>query len=513
MIMVMGVSDSLPRGNRGRLRPDARRKKFRSSRFRQVDLEGLESRTLLATIPAAAATALPANLSSLMGNAGGLTTSENSATVEIDPTNPSKIVALWIDNDPSLGITGPPYAVQSILEGVYTINAGQTWTPLFGEPGTGLRVNPILIDPNTGPMNPIPYTLVSNPTTAFDRNENFYILDSYHNLAGSSGAIVLQKFNFSGNAPIATTFSTPQTGSNAPYRILYQWLPPGDYAIDPTVQVDSNFPSFVDPTTGDLQTDPNSGNVYVSWAGVVVPPAGNPLGGAFNPNPIFVAASSDGGKTFTPVGLTNTSAYGPTAERDATPQIVVSQGRLPNESGQQGDPGVPGGEVTVSWDDFGANQNQIMVNTISPGHSYQFNGPGGIINPGTMTSLTITRFSQTISIPANDLNNLDALSLTVAATDTSLANLGMILVAPNGDSYTLFAPQTIGGATVMARGISGANLGINNGFAIGTTFIDSAARSIVDINPFTGCAGRPRRLSATIGLRKISSQTRPTPTD
>src|SRR5271167_1368775 len=66
MIMVMGVSDSLDRGNRGRFRPDARRKKVRSSRFRRIDLEGLESRTLLATIPAAAATALPANLSSLM---------------------------------------------------------------------------------------------------------------------------------------------------------------------------------------------------------------------------------------------------------------------------------------------------------------------------------------------------------------------------------------------------------------------------------------------------------------
>jgi len=457
-------------------------------------LEGLESRTLLATIPAAAATALPANLSSLMGNAGGLVTSENSATVEVDPTNPSKIVALWIDNDPSLGITGPPYAVQSILEGVYTINGGQTWTPLFGEPGTGLPVNPIILDPNT--LNPtIPYTLVTNPSTAFDRNENFYVVDSYHNLGGTSGAIVLQKFNFSGNAPVADTFSTPQTGSNAPYRILYQWLPPGDFAIDPTVQVDNNFPSFVDPTTGDLQTDPDSGNVYVSWGGIVLPQAGNPLGAGFNPNPIFVTVSSDGGKSFSPVGITNITPalasypYGPTAERDALPQIVVSQGRLPNESGQQGDAGIPGGEVTVSWTNFGTNQHEIMANTISPGHSYQFNGAGGVIVSGTQAGPTFTRFSQTISIPANDINNLDILSLTVAATDSTLANLGMFLIAPNGDSFELFAPQTIGGATVMARGISGSNLGINNGFAVGTTFIDNAARSIVDINPFTGARG------------------------
>jgi hypothetical protein len=144
--MVMGVSDSLPRGNRGRIRPDARGRRVRGSRLRRIDLEGLEPRTLLATIPAAAATAPPVNLSSLMGNAGGLTTSENSTTVAIDPTNPSKIVAAWVDNDPSLGITGPPYAVQSVLEVVYTINGGQTWSVLFSEPGTRPGPNPILLD-------------------------------------------------------------------------------------------------------------------------------------------------------------------------------------------------------------------------------------------------------------------------------------------------------------------------------------------------------------------------------
>ena len=196
--MVMGVSDSLPRGNRGRLRPAAQRRKVRRSRLRRMGLEGLEPRTLLATIPAAAATGAPVNLSSLMGNAGGLTTSENSTTVEVNPTNPSKIVAVWIDNDPSME---PPYDLQTILEGAYTINAGQTWTPLFGEPGSGLPVNPILADPNTD-MPVLPYLQVTNPSVGFDRSENFYILDSYHNSGGTSGAIVLQKFNFSGDAPL-----------------------------------------------------------------------------------------------------------------------------------------------------------------------------------------------------------------------------------------------------------------------------------------------------------------------
>jgi subtilisin-like proprotein convertase family protein len=486
--MGMGVSDSLPRGNRGRVRPDARSRNVRRSRLRRMGLEGLETRTLLATIPAAAATGLPQNLSSLMPTLGGLSASQNSTTVQIDPTNPSKMVALWIDSDPALD---PPYLVDSVLEGVYTINAGQTWTPLFGEPGSGLPVAPILLDPNT--FNPtVPYLQVSNPSLAFDRNDNFYIVESQHNAGGTSGAIVMLKFSFSGDSPTGSIITTPQSGT-APYRVLYQWLPADDFAIDPTVQVDSNLPSFVDPTTGEQQTDPNSGNVYVSWAGVVVPPAGNPLGAAFNPNPIYLTVSSDGGKTFSPVNLMNTSTtttpYGPTAQRDDVPQIVVSQGRLPSESGIPGDTGIPGGEVTVSWDNFGANQNELMTNTIAPGHAYQFTGSGGIINPGTKAGATITSFPQAISIPASDINSLDALNLTVAATDSNLAMLGMILVAPNGDSFTLFAPQSIGGAAITTRGISGSNLGVNNGFAIGTTFTDSAARSIVDINPVTLARG------------------------
>ena len=52
---------------------------------------------------------------------------------------------------------------------------------------------------------------------------------------------------------------------------------------------------------------------------------------------------------------------------------------------------------------------------------------------------------------------------------------------------TLFTNQTdAGGNTIAVRGISGANVGVNNGFLVGTTFTDSAARSIVDISPTGG---------------------------
>ena len=41
----------------------------------------------------------------------------------------------------------------------------------------------------------------------------------------------------------------------------------------PTMNVDDNVPSFTDPTTGEVQTDLNSGNVYIAWNGYVVQPA------------------------------------------------------------------------------------------------------------------------------------------------------------------------------------------------------------------------------------------------
>ena len=53
--MRTGSSDIQFQGHRGRIRPDARPRKARKSRYCFMDLEGLESRTLLATIPVATA--------------------------------------------------------------------------------------------------------------------------------------------------------------------------------------------------------------------------------------------------------------------------------------------------------------------------------------------------------------------------------------------------------------------------------------------------------------------------
>ena len=53
--MRMGAWDNQLQGHRGRIQPKVRLKEARKARARRVELEGLENRTLLATIPAATA--------------------------------------------------------------------------------------------------------------------------------------------------------------------------------------------------------------------------------------------------------------------------------------------------------------------------------------------------------------------------------------------------------------------------------------------------------------------------
>jgi subtilisin-like proprotein convertase family protein len=474
--MRTGSSDILSQGHSGRTRLDARLRKARKSRSYQIDLEGLESRTLLATIPAAAVVpgTSPVSLSALQGN--GPNANESSPLVVVDPSNPDKIVSIWVDND-TPDIIAPQ--TQVFVEGDYSIDGGQTWNTFYRD----FQNEAILPDPNT--TNPtVPYLQITNPSVDFDRTGNFYILLDEHNSGGTSGALVLQKFNFANSAPVVQRFKSAEGGS-IDYNLIDQWLPAGDFALNPTMAVDDNVPSFTDPTTGEVQTDLSSGNIYIAWSGQIVPPAGNPQGVFFNPSPIVLTVSSDSGQSFSALNAVNNSAYGPTTERDATPQIAISQGRLPDESGEGGDAGIPGGEVTVGWVNYGPNQNALMTNKISPGRNFQFNSPdSGSINIGTTTS-----FTQTVSVPTGQIPNLDDLSVTLAITDSNLATLGVRIIAPGGESIMLFTNQTVGGVTNAGVGISGANLGINNGFAIGTTFTDNAARDIVDINPFTGGRG------------------------
>ena len=57
--MRTGSSEIVFRGHRNHSRPDSKQRKVRRSRNYRFDVEGLESRTLLATIPGAGGDKLP----------------------------------------------------------------------------------------------------------------------------------------------------------------------------------------------------------------------------------------------------------------------------------------------------------------------------------------------------------------------------------------------------------------------------------------------------------------------
>src|SRR6476646_9857064 len=71
IVMRTGSSNVRFQQHRGRNRLETRLARARKPQLYKIDLEGLESRTLLATIPAATATGAPINLSNLpIGDAG-----------------------------------------------------------------------------------------------------------------------------------------------------------------------------------------------------------------------------------------------------------------------------------------------------------------------------------------------------------------------------------------------------------------------------------------------------------
>ncbi len=271
--------------------------------------------------------------------------------------------------------------------------------------------------------------------------------------------------------------------------------------MNPSLAVDSSVATFTDTNSkGSLvsQNDADAGNVYVSWASVDVRPASAPNN--FNPNRIELAASSDGGQTFSSASILNSSGnIGP--QREAVPQTVVSQGRPAGTNGPF-DPGVTPGQVTTVWDDYGtfaqagANppEDAITTATVTSGTFTQnFTGASGPIQQaiapptGTVDTPSVTNFPVTVNITDPRFFSLSNLTATVALTDPNLAEIQIVLVPPSGSGLqpiVLLGNQTNAAGTSLGifTGSTGANLGVQNGQPVGTTFDDNATRSIIDLN-------------------------------
>jgi subtilisin-like proprotein convertase family protein len=466
-------------------------------------IETLEPRLLLSTLP------LPTI--SQHQTIGGTTT----PSIVVDPADPNKLVAVYANAaDSTIDIS---YAV---LDPTLPPNQTPNW--LAGGSVTRLP-DPI---PNEGLFT------ASDPSVAFDRNGNFYVVALEHSIASEpvnaagqpnngyghnnleyqAGAVVLQKYSFTGAAPTLTPQvyypgSDPVNPGLQTENTLYEWATPNSNSVmNPTVAVDGNAATYTDPTTGATQTDPQSGNVYVAWNTHYKGPDNS--GVYFNPNVIIVRGSSDGGVTFTPAKTLTASAGSPSSY----PRLVVSQGTA--------DGRVQGGQLGIVYDNFdpiapsdainfvpvtdGADATSVSSSpalvvadasvppTIAP-------TPGQPVPAPEPNSTALTDATLNVTNAGGQFNafpNITDVQVTISIATPKMDDISLVLNPPAGSGFqpvVLLRNKTTGfGAQTNGVGIVSSGLGIggtygNYGSVVGATFTQNATTAINNgQSPFIG---------------------------
>jgi subtilisin-like proprotein convertase family protein len=455
-------------------RRSPRRKKLRPAARRPcvLTVEGLEDRTLLSVLPPAVVT----GQTDISGADTIPPSNKNTPTIVYDPLHPQTLVTVYSEN---FGVhVGGPNGPISLVVGAVSTDGGLSWTR-FNMPN-------LLNDPNAPTNNPHQFYYATDPSVAFDRNHNIYIVyneESDVSLAGrtASGAVVFQKFNVSSGFPTQVIRD----------RVLYQWLGQ-DPALNPVITVDNNLPMFLDPdttlsTAQRTQSDPFSGTAYVAWNTNNTAPQNFGI----NPNAIKLMASADGGFNWSTQVYVNDSQNNATpGDRNATPQLAVSQGTANGR--------VPGGQLSITWNDFA--RNQIMMDRVLDGGvGYDFtNSVGGTINDAVAgtNGAPDKKVTSTFDIPVsiNDPNfRISDLNVSLSLTDPNLQGLSIVLEAPDGTMITLVNNGLDESGNNLRRGIAGNTMGfgatgeVNPGKG-GTVFDDAAPRAITDpsaAQPFT----------------------------
>jgi DNA-binding beta-propeller fold protein YncE/subtilisin-like proprotein convertase family protein len=250
-------------------------------------------------------------------------------------------------------------------------------------------------------------------------------------------------------------------------------------------------PGFTDPATGVIQNDPYSGNVYVAWATNVL--TSDSLNANLTANAIVMTTSSDGGNTFTPPSVVNNSGFSSPIEADAQPKLTISQGRPAGTNGPT-DKGVPAGQVTVVWDDFGSNNfygtsvppfDTINANSVQGGTSASFtntildaknNVLSAVLDPPTGAPTT-TSFTLPVNISDPRFTTLSHIDVRLDLVSPDLSQLEIDLIGPNGLRVPL-----VGNPLVNPRltGLTGVDLGGPDGYDLSTIFDQTAPASILD---------------------------------
>jgi subtilisin-like proprotein convertase family protein len=454
MFMRTGSSDILSQRHRSRNRVGTRLTRARRPQLYKIDLEGLESRTLLATIPAATATGAPINLSNLPVGDTGFEYA-GSPTVAVNPYNSKDVIASWVDDIPAFGV--------SFVDGAYSTDGGASWTSL----PNGITVS---LDAQA-----------NDPSVGFDSTGNVYVLDLQHatvtptgNPIPATGTLVLNKFSFAGSGG-GTTLKTDFIN-----QVLYQWVSntTGDAMLNPVLAVDpgtypNSTPASIPPAG--VTKDPQANNVYVAWASNDIPDSQVVYAGGFNPNRIELIVSSDGGQSFSGVttvnngdpstatlggGLVYTNPddgnsifvnNGASVQDNAHPQIVINS----NNNGQ----------VSVGWNNLftGALQSNSVQTGISTAATQtlttigNFFGPlipdprGSWVQPTPATSIynagpNPAASEDPVALAIGDVNGDGNPDIVVADDNSSAGGIGVLL---NQTTKGTFPPA---GATVFPAG-------------------------------------------------------------
>ena len=406
---------------------------------------------------------------------------ESSPTIVVDPKNPNHLVASWQRYDTDLSARN-----QILVEMAQSTDGGASWKTINSSllPSRDL-------DPSTS--NPVqPYPNIDSPSVAFAPDGSFYLMELQHN-GTTSGELLLTHFNAAGTGAISTTtvYSWDRSKTNQDRQLAI---------MQPTLAIDDTLPSFIDPDTGVVVTNPHVGNIYISYIGDTPPPQNPPSNPPWNRTTVELLTSTDGGTTFgAPLVLNNggndplNNSSGFSANRgnqtNARPRMAISQGGG----------GASPGQVTVIWDDFGTRAGA------SP--------PASLIlaRPVTGGGTTLGNETQVASVPvvlanASGGGNVGGLTAIGIGPQPSIAADNTLSSAPNaiatngtristqGRIYVAYATRT------NATGNPDYNTDINLTFSTDGGATWQSATRVNDDNAYTdgfsedasGLAGRPQ---------------------
>jgi subtilisin-like proprotein convertase family protein len=391
------------------------------------------------------------------------------------PTNANKMVVVSLKDSTNGNNTD--------FVSEFSTNGGGTWTNFFG----GGRD----LDPNTPANNRRPYTRTTQQSVAFGRDGTVYLAFIEHDDSKNSGALVVDRFNFSGAFP-----------TYLGRTLIYRWVGQ-DPALNPAIAVDNNLASFTDTNEFGqtvTQRDTTTGTVYLAWNTDAqheraVQDAG--LVSFWNRNIIEMVASPDRGTTWSsPVLVSDEGSdyftgvsNGNTFFAASHPQLVFSQGTGSNP--RPGLPTVDGGRMTIAWDQLTGGQQRGGFTTDSTTPDGATGGAAVSVlaaqgQTGTIGDNTTTPFTATFAPPPG-FDVLTDLDVELTLIHPNLSELRAVLVPPAGSGLQ---PTTLwlngvdaGGNTVnQGRSLSGADLSILNGVRLGVVFDQQAPRSITDQN-------------------------------